>query len=113
MGISEILLILFVVLILFGPEDLPKIARTIGKGIFEIRKATNEISKEFQRSTMDNPMDMVNRTFEQALSTPVTETKKEQSGTDEHRTDEELIQNETEIPIQDKIAKTKAETPSN
>ncbi len=111
MGMSEILLILFVVLILFGPEDLPKIARTIGKGIFEIRKATNEISREFQKSTMADPMDIVNKTFEQAMSTPVSETKKESNEAEEHKTDEELVQDETEIPIHDKIAKTKAEAP--
>lgn len=113
MGMSEILLILFVVLILFGPEDLPKIARTIGKGIFEIRKATNEISKEFQRSSIDNPINMVNKAFEQAMSTPVSDTEKEQGVAAEHRTNEELIQDQTQIPTDHKIIDKKAEAPSD
>ena len=54
MGISEIILILAIALILFGPEDLPDIARTIGKVVFEIRKATHDLTSEFQNS-MDKP----------------------------------------------------------
>jgi len=50
----EIILILGIALILFGPEDLPDIARTIGKVVFEIRKATQELTREFQDS-MDTP----------------------------------------------------------
>ena len=54
MGISEIFLILVIALILFGPEDLPDIARTIGKAVFEIRKATQELTREFQDSMDPN-----------------------------------------------------------
>ncbi|HZK52868.1 MAG TPA: twin-arginine translocase TatA/TatE family subunit [Desulfosporosinus sp.] len=50
MGIPEIILILAIALILFGPEDLPDIARTIGKVVFEVRKATQELTREFQDS---------------------------------------------------------------
>ncbi len=48
MGFGEIILILAVALILFGPEDLPKVARVIGKMIYEIRKVTHDLTKEFQ-----------------------------------------------------------------
>ncbi len=46
MGGSEILLILLVVLILFGADKLPELARSIGKGLNEIRKASDEIKNE-------------------------------------------------------------------
>ncbi|MCK7532924.1 MAG: twin-arginine translocase TatA/TatE family subunit [Marinilabiliales bacterium] len=55
MGISgqEIIIILIVILILFGADKLPDIARTMGKGMREVRKATDEIKKEFESSTQD------------------------------------------------------------
>lgn len=67
MGFSEIFLIMAIALILFGPEDLPDIARSIGKIVFEIRKATQELTKEFQNS-MDAPKTMMNKAFEQTTS---------------------------------------------
>lgn len=68
MGISEIILIMAIALILFGPEDLPDIARTIGKIVYEIRKATQELTSEFQSSIMDNPVNTINKAFEQTIS---------------------------------------------
>lgn len=48
---SEILLILFVVLLLFGAKSIPEIARTLGKVTKEFNKATSEIKREFEEST--------------------------------------------------------------
>jgi len=52
MGPLEILLILIVGLIAFGPGRLPQLARNLGKGITAFRKATMdltaEVSKEFE-----------------------------------------------------------------
>ncbi len=50
MSFTEITLIMVVALILFGPEDLPAVARTIGKIVFQIRKFAEEITKELQDS---------------------------------------------------------------
>lgn len=51
MGGSEILLILLAVLLLFGADKLPEFARGLGKGIREIKKATDEISNELTKET--------------------------------------------------------------
>jgi TatA/E family protein of Tat protein translocase len=52
MGPLEILLILIVGLIAFGPGRLPQLARNLGKGIAAFKKAafelTAEVSKEFE-----------------------------------------------------------------
>lgn len=46
LGTSEILLIAFVIFIFFGAKRLPEIARSLGKGIGEFKKATKEIQSE-------------------------------------------------------------------
>ena len=51
MGGSEILLILLAVLVLFGADKLPEFARSLGKGIREVKKATDEIKDEIARET--------------------------------------------------------------
>ena len=52
MGPLEVLLILIVGLIAFGPGRLPEIARSLGKGVIAFRKATTdltaEVTKEFE-----------------------------------------------------------------
>ncbi len=48
---SEILVILFAILLLFGAKSLPEIARTLGKVTKEFNKATREIKREFEEST--------------------------------------------------------------
>lgn len=50
LGGWEIILILAVVLILFGAKKLPELARGLGQGIKEFKKATNEVTSEIQRA---------------------------------------------------------------
>ena len=44
-GFQEMLIILVVVLIFFGPKRLPDLAKSLGKGIAEFKKATEEVRK--------------------------------------------------------------------
>ena len=46
LGMQEMILIFVVILLLFGADRLPELARGLGKGIREFKKATNEIKKE-------------------------------------------------------------------
>ena len=48
---SEIIIIFLVVLLLFGADKIPDIARTLGKGMREFRKVTNDLKREFNDST--------------------------------------------------------------
>ncbi|ATA67829.1 twin-arginine translocase TatA/TatE family subunit [Capnocytophaga cynodegmi] len=57
MGFSEIFFILFVVLVLFGADKIPEIARGLGKGIRQLRDATNEIKSEIKKSAQQNNID--------------------------------------------------------
>ena len=54
LGGGEIILILALVLILFGARKLPELAKGLGQGIKEFKKATREVTDEVQRSMDDN-----------------------------------------------------------
>lgn len=52
-GGYETVLILLVVLLLFGAKRLPELARGLGKGINEFKKATSEMKSEINNSELD------------------------------------------------------------
>ncbi len=54
-GTQEILLLLFFALIFFGANKIPGIARGLGKGIAEFRRAARDIQDEIDRSVNDEP----------------------------------------------------------
>jgi sec-independent protein translocase protein TatA len=50
---GEIFIIVLVIFIIFGPDKIPEIARWVGKGMNEVKKATNEIKEEIEKETDD------------------------------------------------------------
>jgi sec-independent protein translocase protein TatA len=55
---SEIILVVLVFLLLFGAKAIPDLARTLGKGMREFRKATEDIKREISESTSDIKKDI-------------------------------------------------------
>jgi sec-independent protein translocase protein TatA len=49
LGFQEILLILVLALLIFGPRKLPEIGRTLGKSLAEFRRATNELKRSIEQ----------------------------------------------------------------
>ena len=49
-GWSELLIILFLVLLFFGPRRLPEVAEAIGRSIRRFKKASREIRDEIESS---------------------------------------------------------------
>lgn len=47
-GMPELILILALALIVLGPRRLPEIARALGKGLAEFRRATDELKEELR-----------------------------------------------------------------
>ena len=47
-GMPELLLILAVALIVLGPKKLPEIARSLGRGLAEFRRTTDDVKREMQ-----------------------------------------------------------------
>ncbi|MFA4044890.1 MAG: hypothetical protein HZRFUVUK_001691 [Candidatus Fervidibacterota bacterium] len=48
LGTPELLLILFVALLLFGPTKLPDLARSLGKSVREFRRAMHEVQQSLE-----------------------------------------------------------------
>jgi len=56
-GVSsgEIVVVLVVVLIIFGPKQLPDLARTIGKALQGVRKAADDLKQEIGLDELSRP----------------------------------------------------------
>jgi sec-independent protein translocase protein TatA len=55
LGGSEIGLVFLIVLLIFGPSQIPKMARGLGQALREFRKAQREITDEVNRDEPTTP----------------------------------------------------------
>ncbi|MDA8768720.1 twin-arginine translocase TatA/TatE family subunit [Winogradskyella sp.] len=53
-GGTEIIFILFIVVMVFGADKIPEIARGLGKGMRTLKDATNDIKHEVTKSAKEN-----------------------------------------------------------
>ena len=54
-GWQELLIILFLVLLFFGPKRLPDMAEALGKSVQRFKKASRDMGNEIQSSTEKKP----------------------------------------------------------
>ncbi len=54
-GGTEVLVILFIVLLLFGPDKMPGLAKGIGKSLREFKKAASSVEEEVRRAMEEAP----------------------------------------------------------
>jgi TatA/E family protein of Tat protein translocase len=66
-GPMELVVIVVVALLIFGPQRLPEFARTLGKGLAEFRRASNELR---QTLALDELQHDLRKTMNQATSPP-------------------------------------------
>ena len=48
LGFPEIVIIFIVALVIFGPRKLPELGRSLGKGLSEFKKASNELKRTWE-----------------------------------------------------------------
>jgi sec-independent protein translocase protein TatA len=71
-GMPELIIILVIALIIFGPRKLPELGRSLGKSIGEFKRASNEL-----RSTLEEEIrveEQRERTQQSATATPPSPT---------------------------------------
>lgn len=74
-GTSEILIILLIALLVLGPKEIPKLAKTLGRGMRELERAKNELRQSIE--------------FEEEEDTRTAKPSTEDENTLEEKTDAE------------------------
>jgi TatA/E family protein of Tat protein translocase len=65
LGMQEIVIIFIIALIIFGPRKLPDLGKTIGKGLSEFKKASNELKQTWEDEVrLDKEKDTMNEIIE-------------------------------------------------
>ena len=65
LGMQEIVIIFVIALIIFGPRKLPELGKTIGKGLSEFKKASNELKQTWEDEVrLDKEKEAMNEIIE-------------------------------------------------
>lgn len=96
---GEILLIIIVIYLVFGPKKIPEFARMIGKGINEMRRATNDIRNEITKEAnkvksdigidIDDPFKTERKTNPKPTDSAKPYTAKKEESTEDNEDKEE------------------------
>jgi sec-independent protein translocase protein TatA len=86
---GELILVVLAVLLLFGADKIPDLARTFGKGMREFKKATEEIKREInsniselkteiekEKEELRQNINHLEKKMEEEIADPVTHTQK-------------------------------------
>jgi len=75
-GPLELIVILILALVVFGPDRLPEIGAKLGKGLRSMRRATREFSKEIEeaRQAIEAPVEEIKKPLEE-IEKPLQEIK--------------------------------------
>ena len=103
-GPSELIFLFILALVIFGPKKLPEIGKTLGKGMREFRKATDDLKSNWEEHLKDteSPVQDLKQTFNE-VTAEVTASANEITGdvtaqVNEVRTEVEAATNLEETP---------------
>jgi len=97
---GEMLVILLVAFVVFGPSRIPEIARKLGRGISEVRRASDEIKREINKEA---------RKMESSFSTDdfdLNNTRRPMKRTEEARAEEKEVKPGPQNPETPPVEKT-------
>ena len=65
---AEIVFVFFIVLLVFGADKIPSIAKTLAKAMTQVRRATNDIKNEIQNSVdVESPTKKITQDFKEEV----------------------------------------------
>lgn len=80
-GVPELVLILIIGLVVFGPGKLPEIGKAVGKSLNEFKKATNSLTAEDDKNTIQSqpmqPQQPAQPAVQQSAAAPQPQTPAE------------------------------------
>jgi len=122
MGMPEIILILAIALIVLGPKKLPEIAKALGRGIAEFKKATQDFKENLDvdndlkeaRDTIKDIKGDIRQTIQKSMTEDITpENKDAASEEDLERPLEQDVKGSPQEPVKDDSGQeTKQKGPS-
>jgi sec-independent protein translocase protein TatA len=66
---AEVVFVFFIVLLIFGADRIPSLARTLAKGLTQVRQATNDIKGEIQKSVdLEDPTKVITGEIEKEVN---------------------------------------------
>ena len=103
-GLPELILIMAIALIVVGPDKLPELARSLGRGIVELKKAAAGLKESLHEDDDDNSWEQTalddhpNKLFEAYKNLPdkASPDQSDETATDVENNDEEAAPPETD-----------------
>lgn len=80
-GMPELVVILVIALIIFGPRKLPELGRSLGRSLNEFKRASNELRNSLEEEVRVEEQRETQRKAEAAAARPVEDTQPRSTGT--------------------------------
>ena len=97
LGAQEVVLVIFAVLLLFGGEKLPELARGLGKGIREFKDASDGVKREIHRN-----INQLTAQEELKRDEALNDSSDTQKSISEFNSDEDLVKSENIVKTVEK-----------
>jgi len=115
-GPQEIIFLFIAALIIFGPKKLPEIGKTLGKGMREFKKATDDLKSNWEEHLRDSdsPVHDLRQTIHEVtaeMSASTSEIKEHLAGHIEEVTNEVRSDVESPATVEEKPAVSAPSTP--
>ena len=71
LGMQELIVIFILALVVFGPRKLPELGKTVGKGLAEFKKASNELKQTWEEEVrLDKEKEAISEILEDSAVKP-------------------------------------------